>query len=101
MFYPSKQLTHKIRDIIRSIFDASYISWKKVPKEVRKIWFREFEKDFCLLLQHNNKIRKNFKNCRSTRMCDIFTDIRKTSERPLWIGEIIWAELNCLGQRRV
>ncbi|KAH0467871.1 hypothetical protein IEQ34_002904 [Dendrobium chrysotoxum] len=42
-FYPSKEPTHKIRDIIRSRYDAPYISWKKVLKEVQDIWFREFE----------------------------------------------------------
>ncbi|KAL0928606.1 hypothetical protein M5K25_000508 [Dendrobium thyrsiflorum] len=36
-FHPSKQPTHKIRDIIWSRYDAPYISWKKVPKEVREI----------------------------------------------------------------
>ncbi|KAI0531086.1 hypothetical protein KFK09_000638 [Dendrobium nobile] len=43
-FYPSKQPTHKIRNIIRSRFDTPYISWKKVLKKVREMWFREFEK---------------------------------------------------------
>ncbi|KAL0911745.1 hypothetical protein M5K25_019906 [Dendrobium thyrsiflorum] len=42
-FHPSKQSTHKIRDIIRSRYDAPYLSWKKVPKDVRDMWFREFE----------------------------------------------------------
>ncbi|KAL0922833.1 hypothetical protein M5K25_006858 [Dendrobium thyrsiflorum] len=70
-FYPSKQPTHKIRDIILSMYDAPYVSWKKVLKEVRDMWFREFEltniyiifnmqRDFCWLPQHNDKIRKNF-----------------------------------------
>ncbi|PKU70414.1 hypothetical protein MA16_Dca007166 [Dendrobium catenatum] len=36
-FNPSKQPTHKIRDIIRSRFDAPYVSWKK--KEYT--WLRE------------------------------------------------------------
>ncbi|KAL0925108.1 hypothetical protein M5K25_003416 [Dendrobium thyrsiflorum] len=80
-FNPSKQPMHKIRDIIRSMYDAPYISWKKAPKEVREMWFREFEKDFCWLPQHNDKI-------------NMFTDIRKSGERPLWIGESVWAELN-------
>ncbi|KAI0524437.1 hypothetical protein KFK09_003806 [Dendrobium nobile] len=93
-FYPSKQPTHKIRDIIRSRFDAPYVSWKKVPKEVREMWFREFEKEFCWLPQHNDKIRKNFEKRGSTRMRDMFTDVRKVGKRPLWIGEEIWAELN-------
>ncbi|KAL0903916.1 hypothetical protein M5K25_025979 [Dendrobium thyrsiflorum] len=92
-FHPSKQPTHKIRDIIRSRFNAPYISWKKVPKEVRDMWFKEFEKNFCWLPQHNDKIRKNFEKCGSTRMRDMFTDIRKSGERPLWIGESVWAEL--------
>ncbi|KAL0923570.1 hypothetical protein M5K25_007632 [Dendrobium thyrsiflorum] len=30
----------------------------------------------------------------STRMQDMFTDIRKCDERPLWIGESVWAEFN-------
>ncbi|KAL0913173.1 hypothetical protein M5K25_016612 [Dendrobium thyrsiflorum] len=51
-------------------------------------------KDFCWLPQHNDKIRKNYKKCGSTRIRDMFTDIRKSSERPLWIGESVWAELN-------
>ncbi|KAL0922384.1 hypothetical protein M5K25_006365 [Dendrobium thyrsiflorum] len=94
MFYPSKQPTHKIRDLIRSIYDAPYVSWKKIPKEVRDMWFREFERDFCWLPQHNDKIRKNFEKRGSTRMRDMFTDLRKSGERPLWIGESVWAELN-------
>ncbi|KAL0906133.1 hypothetical protein M5K25_024600 [Dendrobium thyrsiflorum] len=92
--YPSKQPTHKIRDLIRSRYDAPYVSWKKIPKEVRDMWFREFERNFCLLPQHNDKIRKNFEKRGSTRMRDMFTDIRKSGERPLWIGESVWAELN-------
>ncbi|KAH0433812.1 hypothetical protein IEQ34_026943 [Dendrobium chrysotoxum] len=93
-FHPSKDPTHKIRDIIRSRYDAPYISWKKVPKEVRDMWFREFEKDFCWLPQHNDKIRKNFEKRGSTRMRDMFTDIRKSGQRPLWIGEGVWSELS-------
>ncbi|PKU71660.1 hypothetical protein MA16_Dca004502 [Dendrobium catenatum] len=27
-------------------------------------------------------------------MRDMFIDIRKSGKRPLWIGEVIWAELN-------
>ncbi|KAL0925778.1 hypothetical protein M5K25_004148 [Dendrobium thyrsiflorum] len=92
-FHPSKQPTHKIRDIIRSRYDAPYLSWKKVPKDVRDMWFREFEKNFCWLPQHNDKIRKNFERRGSIRMRDMFTDIRKIGERPLWIGEGVWAEL--------
>ncbi|KAL0926289.1 hypothetical protein M5K25_002506 [Dendrobium thyrsiflorum] len=92
-FHPSKKLTHKIRDIIRSRYDAPYLSWKKVPKDVRDMWFREFEKDFCWLPQHNDKIRKNFERRGSIRMRDMFIDIRKPGERPLWIGEGFWAEL--------
>ncbi|KAL0925378.1 hypothetical protein M5K25_003702 [Dendrobium thyrsiflorum] len=92
-FHPSKQPTHKIWDIIRSRYDAPYLSWKKVPKDVQDMWFREFEKDFCWLPQHNDKIRKNFERRGSIRMRDIFTDIRKVGELPLWIGEGVWAEL--------
>ncbi|KAH0435259.1 hypothetical protein IEQ34_026669 [Dendrobium chrysotoxum] len=93
-FHPSKDPTHKIRDIIQSRYDVFYISWKKVPKEVRDIWFTEFEKDFCWLPQHNDKIRKNFEKRSSTRMRDMFTNIRKSGQRPLWIGEGVWAELS-------
>ncbi|KAL0905704.1 hypothetical protein M5K25_024144 [Dendrobium thyrsiflorum] len=85
-FHPSKQPTHKIWDIIRSIYDAPYLSWKKVPKDVLDIWFREFEVSY-----HINK--KNFERRGSIRMRDMFTDIRKAGERPLWIGEGVWAEL--------
>ncbi|KAL0925797.1 hypothetical protein M5K25_004167 [Dendrobium thyrsiflorum] len=92
-FHPSKQPTHKIWDIIRSRYDAPYLSWKKVPKDVRDMWFREFEKDFCWLPQHNDKVRKNFERRGSIRMRDMFTDIKKAGERPLWIGEGVWAEL--------
>ncbi|KAL0920325.1 hypothetical protein M5K25_009453 [Dendrobium thyrsiflorum] len=66
---------------------------EKVPKDVRDMWFREFEKDFCWLPQHNDKVRKNFEMRGSIRMQDMFTDIRKAGERPLWIGEGVWAEL--------
>ncbi|XP_020677843.1 uncharacterized protein LOC110096305 [Dendrobium catenatum] len=44
-FNSSKQPTYKIRYIIRSKYDTPYISWKKVSKEVRDMWFREFEKE--------------------------------------------------------
>ncbi|KAL0910086.1 hypothetical protein M5K25_021024 [Dendrobium thyrsiflorum] len=79
---------------IYSRYDAPYVSWKKISKEVWDMWFREFERDFCWLPQHNDKIRKNFKKCGSTRMRDMFIDIRKLGERPLWIGESVWAKLN-------
>ncbi|KAI0527005.1 hypothetical protein KFK09_002601 [Dendrobium nobile] len=45
LFHQSKQPMHKIRNIIWSRYDTPYISWKKVPKEVRNMWFREFEKE--------------------------------------------------------
>ncbi|KAL0928832.1 hypothetical protein M5K25_000755 [Dendrobium thyrsiflorum] len=44
-----------------------------------------------------NKLKqffKEFKAKRSTRMRDMFTDIRKSGERPLWIGKSVWADLN-------
>ncbi|PKU87997.1 hypothetical protein MA16_Dca007939 [Dendrobium catenatum] len=52
-FHPSKQPTHKIRDIIRSRFDTPYVSWKKVPKEVRKMWFRVFEEKYTRLRENH------------------------------------------------
>ncbi|KAL0912887.1 hypothetical protein M5K25_016301 [Dendrobium thyrsiflorum] len=30
-------------------YDAPYISWKKIPKEVRDMWFREFEEEYTRL----------------------------------------------------
>ncbi|KAL0914673.1 hypothetical protein M5K25_015041 [Dendrobium thyrsiflorum] len=36
-FNPARQPTHKIKDIIRSKYDAPYLSWKKIPQEVRDI----------------------------------------------------------------
>ncbi|KAI0492765.1 hypothetical protein KFK09_027041 [Dendrobium nobile] len=92
-FHPSKKPTHKIRDIIQSKFDAPYASWKKIPKEVRDIWFREFEIDFYWLPQHNSKIRENFEKRGSTRLRDMFTDMKKSGERALWISESVWDEL--------
>ncbi|KAH0450728.1 hypothetical protein IEQ34_021420 [Dendrobium chrysotoxum] len=38
--------------------------------------------------------QKNFEKRGSTRMRDMFTDIRKSGQRPLWIGEGVWAELS-------
>ncbi|KAH0436151.1 hypothetical protein IEQ34_026471 [Dendrobium chrysotoxum] len=52
------------------------------------------QKDFYWLPQHNVKIRKNFKKHGLTSMRDIFTDIRKSGQRSLWIGEGVWAELS-------
>ncbi|KAL0904352.1 hypothetical protein M5K25_026445 [Dendrobium thyrsiflorum] len=92
MFHPSKHPTHKIRDIIRSRYDAPYLSWKKVPKDVRDMWFREFEFSY-----HINK--KNFERRGSIRMRDMFTDLRKADERPLWIGEGVWPELTSVWVR--
>ncbi|KAL0912743.1 hypothetical protein M5K25_018738 [Dendrobium thyrsiflorum] len=85
-FHPSKQPTHKIQYIIWSIHDAPYLSWMKVPKEVRDMWFREFEVSY-----HINK--KNFERRGSISMRDMFTDIMRSGERPLWIGESVWTEL--------
>ncbi|PKU84787.1 hypothetical protein MA16_Dca008197 [Dendrobium catenatum] len=34
---------HMIRDIIKNKYDAPYLSWKKIPKLVRDIWFGEFQ----------------------------------------------------------
>ncbi|PKU78584.1 hypothetical protein MA16_Dca011141 [Dendrobium catenatum] len=45
-------------------------------------------------IKHKDKIRKNFVKRRSTHMRDMFTDIRKSGERPDWIAEKVWAELN-------
>ncbi|KAL0906706.1 hypothetical protein M5K25_025221 [Dendrobium thyrsiflorum] len=92
-FNPARQTTHKIRDIIRSKYDAPYLSWKKIPKEVRDMWFREFQKDFRWLPAHGSRIRTNFEKRGSTRLRDMFTDIRKSGQRPLWIGERVWANL--------
>ncbi|XP_020686615.1 uncharacterized protein LOC110102576 [Dendrobium catenatum] len=92
-FHPSEKPTHKIEDIIRSKFDAPYVSWKKIPQEVRDIWFKEFERDFYWLPQHNAKIRKNFEKRGSTLLRDMFTYIRKSGERALWISESVWDEL--------
>ncbi|KAL0928762.1 hypothetical protein M5K25_000683 [Dendrobium thyrsiflorum] len=50
------------------------------------------QKDFYWLPQHNDIIRKNFERRDSTCMRDMFTDIRKSSERPLWICESVWVE---------
>ncbi|KAH0461291.1 hypothetical protein IEQ34_008866 [Dendrobium chrysotoxum] len=84
LFHPSKQPTHKIRDIIRSRYDAPYLSWQKIPKE----------KEFCWLPQYIDRIRKNFEKRGSNHMRDMFTDLRKSGQRPLWMGESVWAELS-------
>ncbi|KAH0459255.1 hypothetical protein IEQ34_012069 [Dendrobium chrysotoxum] len=93
-FYPSKQPTHKIQDIIWNRYDAPFLSWQKILKDVRNLWFREFEKEFCWLPQHNDRIRKNFEKRGSNRMRDMFTNLRKSGQRPLWMGESVWAKLS-------
>ncbi|KAH0461784.1 hypothetical protein IEQ34_009359 [Dendrobium chrysotoxum] len=52
------------------------------------------QKDFCWLPQHNDRIRKNFEKRSSNRMRDMFTDLRKSGQRPLWMAESVWAELS-------
>ncbi|KAH0470479.1 hypothetical protein IEQ34_000202 [Dendrobium chrysotoxum] len=39
-------------------YNAPYISWKKILKELCDMWFREFEKEFYWLPQRNDKIKK-------------------------------------------
>ncbi|KAI0530949.1 hypothetical protein KFK09_000498 [Dendrobium nobile] len=43
-FNPSRPPIHMIRDIIKNKYDAPYLSWKKIPKPVRDMWFGEFQK---------------------------------------------------------
>ncbi|KAI0504023.1 hypothetical protein KFK09_014970 [Dendrobium nobile] len=83
-----------IRDIIKNKYDAPYLSWKKIPKPVRDMWFGEFQKEFRWLLEHNTRIITNFERRGATRLRDRFTDIRKSGQRPNWIGEGVWADLS-------
>ncbi|KAL0919984.1 hypothetical protein M5K25_009080 [Dendrobium thyrsiflorum] len=63
MFYPLKQPMHKIRDIIRSMFNAQYVFWKKIPKKVYDMWFREFEISICCpsMVLESEQILRNAK----------------------------------------
>ncbi|KAI0510831.1 hypothetical protein KFK09_011440 [Dendrobium nobile] len=93
-FNPSRPPIHMIRDIIKNKYDAPYLSWKKIPKPVRDIWFGEFQKEFRWLPEHNTRIRTNFERRGATRLRDMFTDIRKSGQHPNWIGEGVWADLS-------
>ncbi|KAI0522839.1 hypothetical protein KFK09_005224 [Dendrobium nobile] len=83
-----------IRDIIKNKYDAPYLSWKKIPKPVRDMWFGEFQKEFRWLPEYSTRIRSNFERRGATRLRDMFTDIRKSGQRPNWIGEGVWADLS-------
>ncbi|XP_038680448.1 uncharacterized protein LOC119981420 [Tripterygium wilfordii] len=49
-FHPHKLAISGISEIIQSKFDMLYPSWKKIPPEVRKMWFREFEASYCFMI---------------------------------------------------
>ncbi|KAI0502377.1 hypothetical protein KFK09_017326 [Dendrobium nobile] len=93
-FNPSRPPIHMIRDIIKNKYDAPYLSWKKIPKPVRDMWFGEFQKEFRWLPEYSTRIRSNFERRGATRLRDMFTDIRKFGQRPNWIGEGVWADLS-------
>lgn len=48
------------------------------------------QKDFYWDPRHTATIRSNFSRKGGTRMRDMFTDIRRSMKRPMWIGEEIW-----------
>ncbi|KAI0515913.1 hypothetical protein KFK09_008583 [Dendrobium nobile] len=83
-----------IRDIIKNKYDAPYLSWKKIPKPVRDMWFGEFQKEFRWLPEYSTRIRSNFERRGATRLRDMFTDIRKSGQCPNWIGEGVWPDLS-------
>ncbi|KAI0502611.1 hypothetical protein KFK09_017566 [Dendrobium nobile] len=93
-FNPSRPPIHMIRDIIKNKYVTSYLSWKKIPKPVRDMWFGEFHKEFRWLPEHNTRIRTNFERRGAIHLRDMFTDIRKSGQRPNWIGEGVWADLS-------
>nr|AEC03980.1 hypothetical protein [Oncidium hybrid cultivar] len=50
-------------------------------------------KDFYWDAEHNHAIWDNFNRRVGNRMRDMFTDIRKSMQCPLWIGEDVWEAL--------
>ncbi|KAI0519860.1 hypothetical protein KFK09_007321 [Dendrobium nobile] len=46
------------------------------------------------LPEYSTRIRSNFERRGATRLRDMFTDIRKSGQRPNWIGEGVWADLS-------
>ncbi|XP_028550090.1 uncharacterized protein LOC114579497 [Dendrobium catenatum] len=52
------------------------------------------EKEFRWLPEYSTRIRSNFERRGATRLRDMFTDIRKSGQRPNWIGEGVWADLS-------
>ncbi|XP_020676575.2 uncharacterized protein LOC110095388 [Dendrobium catenatum] len=83
-----------IKDIIKNKYDSPYLSWKKIPKPVRDIWFGEFQKEFRWLPEYSTRIRTNFERRGATRLKDMFTNIKKSGQHPNWIGEGVWADLS-------
>ncbi|KAI0496376.1 hypothetical protein KFK09_022692 [Dendrobium nobile] len=83
-FNPSRPPIHMIRDIIKSKYDAPYLSWKKIPKP----------KEFRWLPEYSTRIRTNFERRGATHLRDMFTDIRKFGQHPNGIGEGVWADLS-------
>ncbi|KAH0464431.1 hypothetical protein IEQ34_007217 [Dendrobium chrysotoxum] len=94
IFNPSRPPTHKIRDILKRKYDAPYLSWKKILKKIRDIWFRKFQKYFRWLPEDSMRIKINFERRGSTHLTDMFTDIRNFGQHPSWIGEGVWADLS-------
>ena len=45
------------------------------------------QKNFYWDPQHNRAVWENFNKRAGNRLRDMFTDIRKSMKRPLWIGE--------------
>ncbi|PKU76666.1 hypothetical protein MA16_Dca001271 [Dendrobium catenatum] len=51
-------------------------------------------KEFRWLPEYSMRIRTNFERRGATRLRDMFMDIRKSGQRPNWIGEGVWADLS-------
>ncbi|KAI0498034.1 hypothetical protein KFK09_021275 [Dendrobium nobile] len=67
---------------------------KSFASKFRRKKITTSRKEFRWLPEYSTRIRSNFERRGATRLRDMFTDIRKSGQRPNWIGEGVWADLS-------
>ncbi|WJX25857.1 hypothetical protein P8452_14850 [Trifolium repens] len=90
---PGRVASRALTRAIQAQYNVAYYKWSKIPSDTVTLWFEKFGSFVAWLPEHEYQIKKIFESKGSRRLSEMYLDARNKREKPSWIGEDAWKDL--------
>ncbi|GAU47010.1 hypothetical protein TSUD_403200 [Trifolium subterraneum] len=90
---PPKEVADAINYAIRKQFFTAIDKWSILDEDTYKKWFGFFAEKVSWDPRDHAAVERIFKKKGAKRLSDMLTKVRKKPDRPAWIGDDAWKEL--------